>query len=154
LFSPGIGEAVVPEAETVDEANEPFEKMYRWYVLGCRMSEQQPMSREDFAEQKLLRALTGGALASEVFDRTAAEWELAREDAKWTTILQGLLRLNLATETNDLVRAIQTGRELDEEGESGSAGVPARRSPFLPVLVGAGAKLHPDFDPDPLSRDS
>lgn len=107
------------------------------------------MSREEFAEQQLLQELNGGLLTSEVFNRTAAEWELAREDAMWTVILQRLSNMNLATETSDLVAAIQMGREADEDGDTGSAGVPAYRPPFLPVLVGAGAKLHPALDPEP-----
>src|SRR5579859_2912421 len=127
--------------------------MYRWYMLGCRVQEQEPISREAFAEQHLLQALTGGLLASEVFDRTSAEWELAREDAMWTTILQRLSRMNVASVTSDLVKAIQAGRDADEDGDAGSSGVPAVRPPFLPVLVGAGAKLHPAIDPEPQWRD-
>lgn len=110
------------------------------------------MSRDEFAAQHLLQELSGGLLASEIFDRTSAEWELAREDALWTKILQSLRGMNLTTETSELVKAIQTGRNADDEGDTGSAGVPAYRSPFSPVLVGAGAKRHPDLDPDPLWR--
>ncbi len=138
----------------MNESNQALERMYRWYLMGCRMKEQVSMSREDFAAQQLLQELTGGLLASEVFDRTAAEWELAREDVRWTMILQRLSHMNLTTDTSELVRAIRAGRELDEDGESGSAGVPARRPPFLPVLVGAGAKMHPGLYPEPPYRDS
>src|SRR5690242_2205328 len=90
--------------------NEALERMYRWYVLGCRMEERQPMSREEFTNQQLLQLLSGGLLASEIFNRTSAEWELAREDAAWTTILQRLSKMNLAPETGELVAAIRTGR--------------------------------------------
>ena len=132
--------------------NDALDRMYRWYVLGCRQQEQEPMSREEFAEQRLLQVLSGSLLASEVFDRTAAEWELAREDAQWTSILQRLSRLSFLPAISDLVKAVQVGRESDEDDDAGSAGVPATLPPFLPVLVGAGAKLHPDLDPEPQWR--
>ena len=138
--------------------NEASERMYQWYVLGCRLEEQIPMSREEFADQHLLQELNGEILASEVFNRTSAEWELAREDATWTIILQRLSQMNLSPETGELVAAIRSGRiwshnDLDEDNEAGSAGIPACRPPFLPILVGAGAKLHPDLDPEPRWRD-
>jgi|SRR5579871_1334000 len=149
---PGPGGLGKREWRAVD-LNEAFERMYRWYVLGCRMEEKPPISRDAFAEQQLLQALNGEILASDVFNRTLAEWELAREDATWTTILQRLSRLNLETETSDLVAAIQKGRDVEEDGDTGSAGIPAYIPPFMPVLVGAGAKLHPDLDPEPRWRD-
>jgi hypothetical protein len=117
------------------------------------LEEKEPMSRQEFSEQHLLQEMDGSLLASEVFNRTSAEWELAREDALWTTILQRLSQMNLTIVTSDLVKAIQAGRDADEDGDAGSAGVPARRPPLLPVLVGAGAKLHPAIDPEPQWRD-
>jgi hypothetical protein len=131
--------------------NDALERMYRWYKLGCRFQETPPMSREEFKEQQLLQELNVGILAMEIFNRTSAEWELAREDAAWTTILQRLSQMSLTDDTSDLVAAIQKGRDTDEE--TGSAGVTANRLPFLPTLVGAGAKLHPALDPEPQWRD-
>jgi hypothetical protein len=137
--------------------NEAFERMYRWYVLGCRIQELQPIRRDAFAEQQLLQALSGEILASDIFNRTQAEWELAREDAVWTTILQRLSRMNLETETAELVAAIRYGRIVEDQSldddDAGNAGIPAFIPPFMPVLVGAGAKLHPDLDPEPYWRD-
>ena len=127
----------------MSDRNESTEKLYRWYRLGCRLQEQIPLSYEDFAEQYLLQELSGGLLQSEVFNRTSAEWELDREDAAWTTILQRLSNMNLTPESSDLVAAIQRGHDADDDGEAGSMGIPAYRLPDLPVLVGAGAKPLP-----------
>jgi hypothetical protein len=128
-------------------------RMFCWYALGCQLEGRQPMLRKQFEEQQLIQLLKGDLLTSEVFNRSAAEWELAREDALWTTILQRLSQLNVAPRVCDLVTTIQAGRKADEDGDTGSAGVPAYRPPFAPVLVGAGAKLHPALDPEPWCRD-
>jgi hypothetical protein len=123
--------------------------MYRWYLLGCRLRENPPVTREEFAEQHLLELIGGDLLASSVFDRTDAEWELDREDACWTEILQRLRNMNLTHVTSDLVAAIQRGRDADEDGPAGDAGAPARRPPFLPTRAGAAAHEPPGSEPDP-----
>ena len=134
--------------------NEAAERLYQWYLLGCRMEEQIPMSREAFMEERLLQALSGDLLCSEIFNRTAAEWELAREDALWTTILQRLSNMNFSPETGELVAAIKFGRDIDEDGEAGSAGVPAWLPPFTPVLVGAAAMPYPTRSSESLLADA
>ena len=133
--------------------NEAMDRMYRWYRLGCRLNGTDHISLEEFEQQHLLQALNEGILSMDLFKRTSAEWELAREDAVWTTVLQRLANMNLSLQTSDLVAAIRAGRELEDGGETGSAGVTAGRLPFMPVLSGAGAKLHPALDPEPEWRD-
>jgi hypothetical protein len=127
--------------------DEALERLYQWYLIGCRVQEKEPMSRDEFVTQHLLELLGGGLATSAVLDRTNAEWELAREDAYWTTILQRLRNLNLTTVTSDLVAAIQAGRDADEGGPAGDAGVPARRPPFFPILSGAAALELPGREP-------
>lgn len=123
--------------------NEALERMYQWYLLGCSLQETQSMSREDFEAEQMINLLTGGALASEVLDRSAAEWELAREDAYWTNLLQRLANMNLSDTASDLVTAIRRGRadgqNEDEQGPAGSSGVPVCRPPFVPTHSGAAA---------------
>jgi len=116
-----------------------FDRMYRWYLLGCRMEERVPLTPEEFAEQRMLEALSNSIFQSEVFNRTSAEWSLAREDAYWTQILGMLANLNIVSTESDLVRTVIRGRQEDEDGESGAAGVFARMPPFFPVCAGAAA---------------
>ncbi len=116
-----------------------FERMYRWYLLGCRMEETVPMTREQFAEQRLLQDLSMGLFESEIFNRTSAEWSLAREDAFWTQILVRLSNLNIVTEVSDLVRVVKRGRDFDEDGETGGAGCPCELPPFFPFNSGSAA---------------
>lgn len=123
--------------------NPSTEKLYHWYLLGCRWMEEIPMSREEFAEQAAVESLLGGSLPSQVFERTLAEIALDSEDARWTEVLQRLRNLNFAPEQSDLVAAIQKGRELDD-GEAGSAGVRVPRVPWFPFLSGAGARPLPE----------
>ena len=123
------------------------ERMYQWYLIGCRMQEREPMTRDAFMASHILLSL-GGSVQADIFDRTTAEWELAREDAYWTDILQRLQNMNLTETTSDLVEAIQHGRDIDEEdGSAGNAGAPVHRPPFLPVLVGGAAMEIPGPEP-------
>lgn len=130
-----------------------FEKEYQWYLLGCRLLEQRPLNREEFETQYAMLSLLGPMVSERLKNRTPAEWELDREDADWTNVLQRLANLNIAFETSDLITAIQAGRNADEDGDAGAAGILAFIPPRRPILVGAGAKLNPALDPEPQWRD-
>lgn len=124
---------------------------YDWYVLGCERLNWPVLSEAEFWPQyqsytRYKRFLdhvprwleTNPDGTTRVRFKQGTSWT-AQLFSKVVTLFRPLVFV---------ATAIEVGR-----GTDGGAGAPVRSYPRSPVLVGAGAKLHPDLDPEPRWRD-
>ncbi len=137
----------------MDEAHARERDEYQAYIRGCRQFDWQPLSAEMFRSLygRYRRCSRAIQRYEQRRNRRLAKrtGSACRDDA----FLERLIRsIRHERERLDyLSTAVSAGQRGEEE--NGGAGMPAYRRPDLPVLVGAGAKLHPELDPEPPVRD-
>lgn len=120
---------------------------YQWYLSGCDILGHVPLQAHEFWPR--YRRYKRCSRILEKYARRSRE-------ADGVFKLQNRLLDRLINRVKDehfkltfLELAVLAGRNAD----GGDAGAPVRQIPRDPVLVGCGAKLHPDLDPEPYWRD-
>jgi hypothetical protein len=124
--------------------------LYQYYLRGCALLMIRPVDEEEFhREYRRYQRYSRFVSHYQGWRRVRSRGPMNHPRFKALFIEAGFGMYQLRHFSGAVIAGRQAG---PEQGEGGAA-CPAYRSPDLPPLVGAAAKLIPPLDPEPQWRD-